>query len=604
MKFVSQEQTGNEIRTTLRDSRGLQIVHILTYIPGAKYFDIHCEFTNGSQETCNLELLESFNLGNVSLFQKDEANDKLRIHRYTAFWSEEGRPMVQSPEELGMEPSWHRGGARNVRFGHRSTKPVTEFFPSVAVEDTEKQVVWAVQLATISPWQMEVFRQTDFINISGGNMDAEFGGLVQPVKPGQTVITNKGIITCVKGSVDQAFNRLTSRPVLEAMYNTPAEDNLPIMYNEYCQTWGAPYADKLLPEIASCKKLPVKYFTLDDGWFTCNGDWASIREDKYPGGFDAFIEEIRKAGMITGLWFEMEHCFNTSKLATEHPEYLLRCHGHIIKRSSRRILDMRKPEVRAYLDNTMCKVIRDYKIGYIKVDYNASFTSADTENGPVQLGALEYTQAVWDYFKHIKALFPELVIEICASGGARLTSEWLRLGDMASFSDVHETLAIPIVAAHALRQIPMCKSQVWATLRTDDTAERLSYTLSAAFLGRFCLSGTLSQLNDAQFALVRQATSFYDYARPFVRDSEISIQQHLDSASWEAPKGWQAAVCKNAGGAMVVAHFFENAQKEITLELPNAPKHIFAPAGTQVRSENGKLILSNIKDFTACVVIC
>ena len=80
---------------------------------------------------------------------------------------------------------------------------------------------------------------------------------------------------------------------------------------------------------------------------------------------------------------------------------------------------------------------------------------------------------------------------------------------MGSFSDAHETLEIPIIAANLQRLILPRQSQIWAVLRKDDTVQRLSYSLAATFLGRMCLSGEIHDLSPAQWRLVVSAMKFY-----------------------------------------------------------------------------------------------
>ena len=86
----------------------------------------------------------------------------------------------------------------------------------------------------------------------------------------------------------------------------------------------------------------------------------------------------------------------------------------------------------------------------------------------------------------------------------------LALSSMGSFSDAHETLEIPIIAANLQRLILPRQSQIWAVLHSGDSMQRLAYSLAAGFLGRLCLSGEIDQLNDQQWALVQEAIRFYD----------------------------------------------------------------------------------------------
>ncbi len=74
----------------------------------------------------------------------------------------------------------------------------------------------------------------------------------------------------------------------------------------------------------------------------------------------------------------------------------------------------------------------------------------------------------------------------------------LALSAMSSFSDAHESLDIPIIAANLHRVMLPRQSQIWAVLRKGDDQRRLVYSLAATFLGRMCISGDIVDLSDAQ----------------------------------------------------------------------------------------------------------
>ena len=127
---------------------------------------------------------------------------------------------------------------------------------------------------------------------------------------------------------------------------------------------------------------------MDAGWFREPetrlpgiGDWE-IYKPSYPSGFDGFLDTIRDAGMIPGIWFEFECVSETSALFKEHPEWLVKWEGETYPTTlDRYFLDFRKPEVIQYLDGRVIKFLRSHRIGYMKVDYNGSFHIADSENG-------------------------------------------------------------------------------------------------------------------------------------------------------------------------------------------------------------------------------
>ena len=165
---------------------------------------------------------------------------------------------------------------------------------------------------------------------------------------------------------------------------------------------------------------------------------------------------------------------------------------------------------------------------------------------------------------------PELVIEVCSSGGHRLEPSMLALSSMASFSDAHESLEIPIIAASLHRLILPRQSQIWAVLHASDTFQRLAYSLAAGFLGRLCISGELEQLDGNQWSVVQDAIRFYQQVAPIIKNGKSRLYQQIGNA-WRHPQGAQAMVRISEAGdqALVVAHTFaEPLPGEIVVPLP------------------------------------
>ena len=167
---------------------------------------------------------------------------------------------------------------------------------------------------------------------------------------------------------------------------------------------------------------------------------------------------------------------------------------------------------------------------------------------------------------------PDLVIEVCASGGHRLEPSMLALASMGSFSDAHESLEIPIIAANLHRLILPRQSQVWAVLHATDTLQRLTYSLTAGFLGRLCLSGEIEFLNSEQWSLVQEAIRFYERVAPIIRKGKSRLYQQIGTA-WRHPQGAQTLVrtLENDSQALMVAHTFAAPlPAEILIPLPGS----------------------------------
>jgi alpha-galactosidase len=72
------------------------------------------------------------------------------------------------------------------------------------------------------------------------------------------------------------------------------------------------------------ERLSLELVLIDDGYQTAIGDWTSVEPDKFPSGMGAAAEIIRAAGRMPGLWLAPFGARHDSKLASDHPEFLLR----------------------------------------------------------------------------------------------------------------------------------------------------------------------------------------------------------------------------------------------------------------------------------------
>ncbi|MDD3887013.1 MAG: alpha-galactosidase [Victivallaceae bacterium] len=476
LELLRQVAADGVITTVFGDRRGFEAEQTLRWRAGERYIVINTTVSNHSAQTVELGMLESFTLNMLSPFHADHAPDALKLHRYCSQWASEGRHVENAVEDLELGIPWNGDFPHGFRFGQQSSMVVREYFPTVGLEDTVSGVTWAIQLATVSPWQMTVARNGDFLSLGGGKPDFEFANWRHTLRPGESCAGMPAVVTCTDGGMQQALNRLTRYPVEHAVAHPAAESKLPVIFNEFCSTWGEPSEEKLLPVLERISGLGFGYFVIDGGWsrdpatrLPGIGDW-NPDEKIYPSGLDSLLAKIRAGGMIPGIWFEFENIASTSELFSLHPDWLVKWEGRLVHPSDtdRYFLDFRKAEVQKYLDEKVIAFLRKHRIGYMKVDYNAAFSRADSANGSYADGVQEVLESVRAFYLKLRQELPELVLEICSSGGHRLTAEWLRIGDMASFSDCHEGLPVPVIAAQTALQIPLTANQVWATLRRGE----------------------------------------------------------------------------------------------------------------------------------------
>ena len=331
----------------------------------------------------------------------------------------------------------------------------------------------------------------------------------------------------------------------------------------------------------------------------------NVNEKAFPGGLSKTTAAIRERGIIPGIWFEFEPCTEGTE-AFELTDHQLHRDGQVLQVGNRHFWDFRDPWTFEYLGEKVIKLLKDNDFGYLKVDYNESIGIGCDGAESLGEGLRQHLVKVKEFFELIRKEVPGIVIENCASGGHRIEPGMVGVASMSSFSDAHETVEIPIIAAQLHRIVPAHKNQVWAVLRPDDTHQRLRYSLAATFLGRMCISGDVVDLSEDRFEILKEAQAFYQHTKPII-GSGFSKLHDYTGKSRRRPTGWQALVRESTDGEslMIVLHAFDLTDwvEDLVIELPddsawgiessfNAPEGLFI---------NGRhLSLPKADSFTGC----
>lgn len=180
----------------------------------------------------------------------------------------------------------------------------------------------------------------------------------------------------------------------------------------------------------------AKLWWVDAGWYPCintegkkewvvTGDWRPDPE-RFPNGFAPVGRACKDAGMDFLVWFEPERVKNHSKLAVEHPEWML------AKKSEENwsyLLNLTNPECHKWLCETIANLIKDSGINCYRQDFNFEPLKYWRENEEDdRKGMLEnlYIQGYLAYWDYLLMNIPGLWIDSCASGGRRNDMETMR----------------------------------------------------------------------------------------------------------------------------------------------------------------------------------
>lgn len=542
---------------------------------------VYTEFKNNSEKEVVMEMLASFALKGIKA-------DK--IHRLQSFWSAEGRLRTETIEELHLEKSWNGCARRIEKFGNVGSMPVRKYFPFLALEDCETGEFTGILMGHASSWQIEIScREVQELDVMGGIADRDLGQWMKRVLPGESFTTPDALIARGSSLADVCDKLIKA----QRLNISPVDADMGIMFNEYCTSWGNPTIDSIKKLSDRLEGQGVKYLVIDSGWYGLPNDWAcsvgnwEINKDRFPNGLKEAADYIRSRGMIPGLWFEMEVAGPHSRYFHE-TEHLLSKDGYPLTVSGRRFLDMEDPWVIEQLTRDVIGTLKECGFGYLKIDYNDTIGMGC--DGADSLGDALYrkVKATQQFIRKIKEEIPDIVIENCSSGGHRLVYSMMELVSQASFSDAHETLAIPVIAANMHRVIQPAQSQIWAVLRAKDDADRLTYSLTSTFLGRMCLSGDIYDLTARQLSLVEEAVAFYRKAAQIIRSGKTT-RIECSTESYNHPNGQQLVIREYEGKRLIIYHRFRD-----SVDLPG---HILTDS--RMIAKFGKAD----KDFTAAAYL-
>ena len=579
-QFEKQEVGNNFITTTLKNPEDIRLVHTVEWTEGVPALRMHSKLINGSSQDVTLELFESFTLGGIGRELDHRDFGRMQLHRFRSQWSSEACHEAASVSEFQLERISHV--VHTERYGQVGTMPVRGFHPFGAVEDISRGICWGAQIAWSGSWQMEFsLRNTQGADVGGlafggGLADCEKGQWSKVVAAGGEFTTPYAIVTCVKGDFDTLCDRLVQR--IESELDYPAsEEDLPIIFNEWCTSWGTPSTESMTALADVVKTLPVKYLVMDAGWyrqagaewFSGQGDWL-VNKEAFPNGIDEMVKNVRERGLIPGIWFEAEVAGCSAKAYYENEDCFLKRRGKPLVVGTRRFWDHNKPETREILGTRVINFLKDNNFGYVKIDYNETIGVGCDHPESIGEGLRRQVEGSHDFFRRMRKVNPDLVIENCSSGGHRLEMAMMKLTSMSSFSDAHEAVCIPIIAAALHRLIPVRHNQIWAVLRKESDLKRIAYLLTGGMLGRLCLSGDITELSDEQMDLVRKGCDFYLKLVPVLKDG-ISRFCTPPLATRVAPEGIQATTRQSRDGKQMIVYLFAYSDpgKSLTVELPD-----------------------------------
>ena len=190
--------------------------------------------------------------------------------------------------------------------------------------------------------------------------------------------------------------------------------------------------DQMMHDIAS---MGGELFVMDDGWFgdkyprkvdnSSLGDWV-VDKRKLPEGIEGLLRDAKKNGVKFGIWIEPEMANTTSELYEAHPDWIVKAPKRepVLGRGGTQVvLDMANPKVQDFVFGIVDNLLSKFpEIDYIKWDANMPISNHGSQyltmNDQSHL-YIEYHRGFEKTCQRIRAKYPDVTIQACASGGGR-----------------------------------------------------------------------------------------------------------------------------------------------------------------------------------------
>ena len=310
----------------------------------------------------------------------------------------------------------------------------------------------------------------------------------------------------------------------------------PIIYNSWEACYFKYNKRKIKSLIRKASKLKMELFVLDDGWFSTRnddshglGDW-NVNNKKLPGGLKSLSKYASRRKLKFGVWMEPEMVNDDTFTFKNHPDWIIQDNIHTpLKGRNQYVLDLRKKEVQDFIFFTVSRVLDSAKISYLKWDYNRNISDIPNSGSFYY----DYMVGLYSVLKRIRAKYPSIIIENCASGGNRFDLGMLSFFDLSWLSDNTDSFKRSQIQEGALLGYPLSVLSNHVSGKTSHQLLRytsLDSKFNVACFGILGYELNLNDLNSIDKKTIKKQISFYKENRDVLQYGKYSfVNQDINS---------------------------------------------------------------------------
>ncbi len=398
--------------------------------------------------------------------------------------------------------------------------------------DQDAGDTWFGALAWSGSWKMSIEQdQLQQVRVTAGPNSFDFGYRLAPGEHLDSPDFYAGYSHEGIGGASRLLHRFEIGSILP---HAPNPKLRPVIYNSWEATnFKVDEAEQeALAEKAA--SVGVERFVMDDGWYGRRandhsglGDWY-VNPVKFPHGLKPLIDKVHSLGMDFGLWVEPEMVSPESDLYHKHPDWVLNFTGR--PRSEARnqlVLNLARPDVRAYVFQVLDKLLNENDIAFLKWDYNRNWSEpgwpavAPEDQKKVYIA---YVQNLYSILAEVREKHPHVEIEGCSGGGSRVDLGILRYSDEvwpSDNTDAFDRLLIQDGFTYAYAPGVMAAwvtdSPTWINQRVLS----LEYRFLSSMQGVLGIGANLNDWKPEDFATAKKMVAQYKQIRETVQRGSL-----------------------------------------------------------------------------------
>ncbi len=398
--------------------------------------------------------------------------------------------------------------------------------------DEEHGEIWVGALAWSGSWRIAIDQDTlDKVRVTGGFNPFDFGYQLKTGEKLETPVFYTGYSAHGYGGASRLMAKFTLAHVLP---QAPNPKPRPVIYNSWEATEMnvTEAGQEALAEKAAA--LGIDRFVMDDGWFGQRktdhaglGDWY-VNQEKFPHGLKPLIDKVHSLGMDFGLWVEPEMVNPDSDLYRKHPEWVLNFPGR--PRNEQRtqlVLNLARPDVRAYVFGFLDKLLSENQISFLKWDYNRSWSEPGWDQVPPEEEKkvyVEFIRNLYSILAELRQKHPGVEIESCSSGGGRVDLGILHYTDEVWPSDNTDPLDRLTQQDGFTRAYPNEIMLSWVTDSPhwmNHRATSMKFRMLVSMEGALGIGANLNKLSDEDLATIKRLTAEYHKVQKTVAQGDL-----------------------------------------------------------------------------------